>query len=237
MLPHAAGPARHRRTRRARRAGVDAGRGPRHRGGGAARPPARSAWPTTTTTARTGGSAAASPREPGPWQLQLDGIATLADVWVNGDHVARTENMFLRSLRRARPARATTTSSSSAARRCRRPWPCAAPGRGGRRPRSRTRRCGGSAPTSWAGSRGGPAPRAPSGRGGPSRSPEPTARSSASSTPSSTPPATAATAAASTPSIRFAELPGLGRGRGTRRRARLPGPRGAPSRWTPGRRA
>ena len=33
---------------------------------------------------------------PGSWQLQLHGIATLADVWVNGTHVARTENMFLR---------------------------------------------------------------------------------------------------------------------------------------------
>ncbi len=34
---------------------------------------------------------------PGAWQLHLGGIATLADVWVNGTHVARTENMYLRS--------------------------------------------------------------------------------------------------------------------------------------------
>ncbi len=33
----------------------------------------------------------------GTWRLRLNGIATLADVWVNGDHVARTENMFVRS--------------------------------------------------------------------------------------------------------------------------------------------
>ncbi len=37
------------------------------------------------------------PGEPGTWQLRLNGIATLADVWVNGAHVARTENMFVRS--------------------------------------------------------------------------------------------------------------------------------------------
>jgi beta-mannosidase len=37
------------------------------------------------------------PGEPGTWQLRLNGIATLADVWVNGTHVARTENMFVRS--------------------------------------------------------------------------------------------------------------------------------------------
>ncbi len=37
------------------------------------------------------------PGEPGTWQLRLNGIATLADVWVNGAHVARTENMFLRT--------------------------------------------------------------------------------------------------------------------------------------------
>jgi beta-mannosidase len=32
---------------------------------------------------------------PGPWELQLDGLATLADVWCNGAHVLRSENMFL----------------------------------------------------------------------------------------------------------------------------------------------
>ncbi len=37
------------------------------------------------------------PGEPGSWRLHLDGIATLADVWVNGTHVARTENMFVGS--------------------------------------------------------------------------------------------------------------------------------------------
>ena len=35
--------------------------------------------------------------EPGAWRLHLGGIATLADVWVNGTHVARSENMYLRS--------------------------------------------------------------------------------------------------------------------------------------------
>jgi beta-mannosidase len=30
----------------------------------------------------------------GPWRLGLDGLATLADVWVNGDHVMHSENMF-----------------------------------------------------------------------------------------------------------------------------------------------
>lgn len=30
----------------------------------------------------------------GPWDLELGGIATLADVWLNGQHLARTENMF-----------------------------------------------------------------------------------------------------------------------------------------------
>lgn len=34
---------------------------------------------------------------PGTWRLHLHGIATLADVWVNARHVARTENMFLRT--------------------------------------------------------------------------------------------------------------------------------------------
>ncbi len=34
---------------------------------------------------------------PGTWRLRLHGIATLADVWVNGAHVARSENMFVRS--------------------------------------------------------------------------------------------------------------------------------------------
>ncbi|HTU37618.1 MAG TPA: hypothetical protein VMF35_06340 [Acidimicrobiales bacterium] len=34
---------------------------------------------------------------PGTWRLHLGGIATLGDVWVNGTHVARTENMFVRT--------------------------------------------------------------------------------------------------------------------------------------------
>jgi beta-mannosidase len=32
---------------------------------------------------------------PGPWQLELDGLATLADVWVDGVHVLHSENMFM----------------------------------------------------------------------------------------------------------------------------------------------
>lgn len=31
----------------------------------------------------------------GPWELELDGLATLADVWLNGTHVLHSENMFL----------------------------------------------------------------------------------------------------------------------------------------------
>lgn len=37
------------------------------------------------------------PGAPGSWRLHLNGIATLADVWVNGVPVAHTENMYLRS--------------------------------------------------------------------------------------------------------------------------------------------
>ncbi len=33
--------------------------------------------------------------EPGPWSLELGGLATLADVWLNGRHLLRSENMFL----------------------------------------------------------------------------------------------------------------------------------------------
>jgi beta-mannosidase len=32
---------------------------------------------------------------PGPWGLELGGLATLADVWVDGVHVLHSENMFL----------------------------------------------------------------------------------------------------------------------------------------------
>ena len=31
----------------------------------------------------------------GPWLLRLHGLATLADVWLNGSHLLRSENMFL----------------------------------------------------------------------------------------------------------------------------------------------
>jgi beta-mannosidase len=31
----------------------------------------------------------------GPWRLELDGIATFADVWLNGEHVLHSENMFV----------------------------------------------------------------------------------------------------------------------------------------------
>lgn len=35
------------------------------------------------------------PSRPGPWQLDLDGLATIADVWLNGRHLLHSENMFL----------------------------------------------------------------------------------------------------------------------------------------------
>jgi beta-mannosidase len=31
----------------------------------------------------------------GPWQLDLDGLATVADVWLNGDHLLHSENMWV----------------------------------------------------------------------------------------------------------------------------------------------
>jgi beta-mannosidase len=31
----------------------------------------------------------------GPWQLEFDGLATVADVWLNGEHILRSENMWL----------------------------------------------------------------------------------------------------------------------------------------------
>jgi beta-mannosidase len=34
---------------------------------------------------------------PGGWLLEVDGLATLADVWLNGRHVLRSESMFARS--------------------------------------------------------------------------------------------------------------------------------------------
>ncbi len=30
----------------------------------------------------------------GPWLLELEGLATISDVWLNGDHVAHSESMF-----------------------------------------------------------------------------------------------------------------------------------------------
>jgi beta-mannosidase len=38
---------------------------------------------------------AAAASSAGPWQLELDGLATLADVWLNGTHLLHSENMFL----------------------------------------------------------------------------------------------------------------------------------------------
>jgi len=37
----------------------------------------------------------AAPAQAGGWQLEVGGIATLADVWVNGEHLLHSENMFL----------------------------------------------------------------------------------------------------------------------------------------------
>src|SRR6476646_197316 len=34
------------------------------------------------------------PRSEGPWELQLAGLATLGDVWLNGQHLLSTSNMF-----------------------------------------------------------------------------------------------------------------------------------------------
>ena len=31
----------------------------------------------------------------GPWQLELDGLATVADVWLNGEHLVHSENMWV----------------------------------------------------------------------------------------------------------------------------------------------
>jgi beta-mannosidase len=31
----------------------------------------------------------------GPWQLELDGLATVADAWVNGEHLLHSENMWI----------------------------------------------------------------------------------------------------------------------------------------------
>ena len=58
------------------------------------------------------------PGAPGVWRLHLNGIATLADVWVNGKHIARTENMYLRTSV-GFPYWKARTSSSFAARRWR----------------------------------------------------------------------------------------------------------------------
>ena len=32
---------------------------------------------------------------PGPWRLELDGLATLADAWLNGEHLLHSENMWV----------------------------------------------------------------------------------------------------------------------------------------------
>ncbi|MGO9751188.1 MAG: glycosyl hydrolase 2 galactose-binding domain-containing protein [Solirubrobacteraceae bacterium] len=37
----------------------------------------------------------AAPTANGPWELALGGIATIADVWLNGGHLLRSDNMFL----------------------------------------------------------------------------------------------------------------------------------------------
>ena len=64
-------------------------------------------WPagggaTTTrtfSTGATGGTGAASThrRVPGagPWQLEFDGLATVADAWLNGEPVLHSENMWV----------------------------------------------------------------------------------------------------------------------------------------------
>ena len=57
---------------------------------------------TTTkvfSTGATGGTGAGSTRRKvlleGPWQLDLDGLATVADVWLNGEHLLHSENMWV----------------------------------------------------------------------------------------------------------------------------------------------
>ena len=36
-----------------------------------------------------------APDADGPWDLRLGGLATLADVWLNGEHICHSENMFV----------------------------------------------------------------------------------------------------------------------------------------------
>src|SRR5580692_12334828 len=36
-----------------------------------------------------------APVTAGPWELRLGGLATIADVWLNGTHLLHSENMFL----------------------------------------------------------------------------------------------------------------------------------------------
>ena len=53
----------------------------------------------TSSMEATGGTGAASPRpegsSPGPWRLELDGLATVADAWLNGEHLLHSENMWV----------------------------------------------------------------------------------------------------------------------------------------------
>ena len=43
---------------------------------------------------RFAGPGRADPARDGAWLLELGGLATVADVWLNGEHVARSESMF-----------------------------------------------------------------------------------------------------------------------------------------------
>ena len=52
-------------------------------------------------------------RRPDGWVLELDGLATLADVWLNGDHLLHSESMFAAHAGAGRRARRPTTSCAS----------------------------------------------------------------------------------------------------------------------------
>jgi beta-mannosidase len=58
----------------------------------AAPAPAADAGPTAAPPDATRGGGA---DEIGRWELRLDGLATIADVWLNDDHLLHSENMFL----------------------------------------------------------------------------------------------------------------------------------------------
>jgi beta-mannosidase len=45
--------------------------------------------------------------DPGPWRLVFEGVATIADVFLNGEHVAHHENMFRAFSTTVRPAQGT----------------------------------------------------------------------------------------------------------------------------------